>query len=75
MIYGQRLLNNFTFEYTLGFERILIYNTKEQWESINKKLETKNVNTMQSLVCEVVQETTFFKQNSGLESDLRCSDI
>lgn len=37
MIYGQRLSNNFTFEYALGFERILINNTEEQRESINKK--------------------------------------
>lgn len=30
MIYGQKPLNNFTFEYTLGFERILINNFEEQ---------------------------------------------
>lgn len=37
MIYGQRLFNNFTFEYALGFKRILINNIEEQWKSINKK--------------------------------------
>lgn len=30
MIYGQKPLNNFTFEYTLGFDRIVINNVEEQ---------------------------------------------